>query len=360
MASNNATPNINTSNEAPNTQSKDAATSIVPENITVTLFTPQSVTDFNKPNNKPTMPPPKERSFLRSSQHSLSNIVNKNNLSKSSEEIQQEKEKSESDTNSVTQVSSHLPINNSSTVNINNNNPKTSSNTRNDLPNTASENDKIIVSDNQSINNNNVNNAAANQMLLFQQEKEQALFQLTNFQYYDKEKQNLVFSELAHLEDFCHKEKSLIEDYKSKLTPNLRANELESITKHFSTEMNTLWTKKSRALSYIVEGSETSPFIQNKFDFILYSFNVHQLQFPTKLPIYLDNRNLHLNDKPMTLPLPPLPNVGAKLTFLQQPSETAIANRYMIPAPAVCLVPGFKANNSTYIVSVSLAYHGNF
>ena len=50
--------------------------------------------------------------------------------------------------------------------------------------------------------------------------------------------------------------------------------------------------------------------------------------------------------------------VPRKLAFLQQPSETAVANRYMFPAPAVCIVPSVGGTSSTYIVCASLAYHG--
>ncbi len=63
-----------------------------------------------------------------------------------------------------------------------------------------------------------------------------------------------------------------------------------------------------------------------------------------------------IKELPSFVPKP----ITKKLAFLQQPSETAVANRYMFPAPAVCIVPNSSGTSSTYIVCASLAYHGLF
>ena len=48
-----------------------------------------------------------------------------------------------------------------------------------------------------------------------------------------------------------------------------------------------------------------------------------------------------------------------KLNIIQQPSETAVANRYLLPAPQLSITPPIVSCKSTFVVCVSLAYHGD-
>ena len=113
-------------------------------------------------------------------------------------------------------------------------------------------------------NNNNNNNDNYPTKVYSEKLSTQALYNMTQFQHYEKEKQKLVTTELDHLGEICQKEQMLVENYKPKLNnPHIQPNELDALTKQFNSEITSLWEKKSRVLSYIVEGGElTTPFKQ--------------------------------------------------------------------------------------------------
>lgn len=47
------------------------------------------------------------------------------------------------------------------------------------------------------------------------------------------------------------------------------------------------------------------------------------------------------------------------MNITQQPSESAVANRYLLPAPQLSISPTIVPCKSTFVVCVALAYHGS-
>ena|SRR3990167_463510 len=86
-------------------------------------------------------------------------------------------------------------------------------------------------------------------------DKEQLSSQFTNYNQYYSDKLAVVFSELDQMQDICSKEQSLINEYRQFLK-NSESNTPDVAMKvqQFQNDIKALIQKKSRALTYILEG----------------------------------------------------------------------------------------------------------
>jgi len=134
------------------------------------------------------------------------------------------------------------------------------------------------------------------------------------------------------MDELCTMEKKLLTEFKDavkNIKSSLSSGEsIQIITKKFYQDMSALAQKKLRVMRYVLQA-----------------------------------QGLSNNDEIAKNPLPPTPTSPSgplSMQIAQQPSETAVANRYLLPTPQLYVTPttATQNSNSTFVVSVKLAYHG--
>jgi len=138
----------------------------------------------------------------------------------------------------------------------------------------------------------------------------------------------VLFSEVERMDELCTLEKKLLTDFKDavkNIKTSISSVDIQSVTRKFYQEMTALAQKKLRAMRYVLQTQG----ISNADEIVKVP-----LQTPTSGPL--------------------------SMQIAQQPSETAVANRYLLPAPQLYITPNTitQNSNSTFVVSVKLAYHG--
>lgn len=103
-----------------------------------------------------------------------------------------------------------------------------------------------------------------------QQRIDRELTNQINFQQkHEEDKLAVVLAELDQMEDICNKEKQMIENYRAylKSTTQISLANKQGTVNEFSLNMKSLFQKKSRALTYVIEGHGVA---NNLFVVLLY------------------------------------------------------------------------------------------